>query len=260
MGLLEHRRGPGARVEVRARRPASRTSCGLALAALLLGLSIVTPGAHAGATSTPNAARLVAEAFAWAHRHASVELSARTATSPAQSITMLLTPGASETITTVAGYGTSSVIRVNDGHATYLNVSSLAELSSLQVTTATAADENTWFTLSATDLRDAVLTEWSPLTVGSVFSYGLMGFKRPFRDDGLTTLRGVRVIKLATKSFVVSALGPQGTAYLYLTDTKVPRPFAGRSGAGTNADTMYFTHWDAVAPISVPTGAPALPR
>ena len=260
MRLLESRGGPAASGGPRTRRRALGTSRGLAMSALLLGLSIVAPGALAGATSAPNAGRLVAEAFAWAHRNASVELSARVATGPQQSISMLLTPNVSETITTVAGYGTSSVIRVNDGHVTYVNVSSLAQLSSLEVTTATVADENVWFTVSPSDPRDAVLTQWSPLTVRSVFSYGRMGFQRPFRYDGLTTLRGVRVIRLATRSFVVSALGPPGTAYLYLTDTKVPRPYAGRSGTGENIDTMYFTHWGGVAPILVPTGAPALPQ
>ena len=260
MGLLEFRRGPAALGGARTGRAATKAWRGLAMTALLVGLSTISSDVLAGAAPAPNAGRLVAEAFAWAHRHASVELSARVATGPQQSISMLLTPSASETITSVAGYGTSSVIRVNDGHVTYVNVSSLAQLSSLEVTTATAADENVWFTVSPSDPRDAVLTQWSPLTVRSVFSYGRMGFQRPFRYVGLTTLRGVRVIKLATRSFVVSALGPQGTAYLYLTDTKDPRPYAGRSGTGKNADTMYFTHWDGVTPIPVPTGAPALPQ
>jgi len=237
----------------------SWTACRLAVAALMLGLSSVAPGTLAGATTAPNAGRLVAEAFAWANRHASVELSASVA-SPQQSITVLLTPGASETITTFAGYGTSSLITENGGHLTFVNVSSLAQLSSLEVTTATAADENVWFTVSPTDRRDAVLTQWTPLTVRSVFSYGRMGFQRPFRYDGVTTVRGVRVFKLATKSFVVGALSAPGTVFLYLTDTKVPRPYAGRSGTGKSAYTMYFTHWDSVAPILVPTGAPPLPQ
>ena len=242
-------------------RLASTVTWGLAATTLLLGLTVGTSRTLAGATAAPNAARLVADAFAWAHRYASVELSAAaTTTSPQQSITMLVTPSASETTDTIAGYGTSSLIRVVHGHLTYVNVSSLAQLSSLEVTTATSTDENVWFALSPSDPRDAVLTQWQPLTVRSVFSYGRMGFQRPFHYEGLTTVRGVRVIMIATTSYTVSALGPPGTVYLYLTDTRVPRPYAGHSGTGKNAYTMFFTHWGGVAPIVVPTGAPPLPQ
>jgi hypothetical protein len=173
---------------------------------------------------------------------------------------MLLAANASEVIYTVAGYGTSSVIRVPEGHATYIMVSSLAQFSSLEVTTATAADENVWFLISPSDPRNAVLTQWQPLTVGSVFSYGPMGFKRPLRYDGVTRLRGVRVARFTTKSYAVGALDNGGPEYLYLTDTKVPHPYAGRSGTGANTYTMYFSHWGNVAPIAVPTNAAPLPQ
>jgi hypothetical protein len=228
------------------------------VSALLIGLGAVAPG-PAGA-STPNAGRLAAEAFAWADKHASVELSASLLTSPQQSITMLLTPLASQTTVTIAGTGTSSVIRETKGHVTYVNVSSLAELASLQVSTASPADENVWFTVSSTDPRNQSLTTWQPLTVRSVFSYGLMGFRRPMRFDGVVTLDGVRVYRLITMSYTVDALGPPGPTFLYLTDTTVPRPFAGRAGTGANVHTMYFTHWDNVSAIDVPTRAAPLPQ
>jgi len=238
----------------------STNSRALALSALLVGASVVVGVLPARATTDPNVRRLVTQAFAWANTHSSVELSAIASTSSECSITMLLTPNASETIVSTANYGTSSLIRVAEGHTTYVRVSSLAELSSLEVTTASAADENVWFTISPSDPRNVVLTNWEPLTVRSVFSYDLMGFKRTFRYDGLTRLRGVRVFKLITRSFTVSACSAPGPVYLYLTDTKVPHPFAGRTGEGAQTATMYFNHWANVAPIAVPTTAPPLPQ
>ncbi len=228
------------------------------VSALLIGLGAVAPG-PAGA-STATAGRLAAAAVAWADKHASVELSASASTPPQQSITMLLTPRASQTTVTFAGTGTSSVIRETKGHVTYVNVSSLAELASLQVSTASPADENVWFTVSPTDPRNQSLTTWQPLSVRSVFSYGLMGFHRPMRFDGVTTLDGIRVYRLTTMSYIVDALGPPGPTFLYLTDTTVPRPFAGRAGTGANVHTMYFTHWDNVSAIDVPTRAVPLPQ
>lgn len=238
----------------------SSTSRVLALSALLVGTFVVAGDIPARASTAPNVGRLVAQAFTWANTHSSVELSAVGQTSNECSITMLLTPNASETIVSTAGYGTSSLIRVVEGHTTYIQVSSLAQLSSLEVTTATAADENVWFTISPSDRRNVALTNWEPLTVRSVFSYGLMGFKRSFRYDGLTRLRGVRVFRLVTMSYTVNACFAPGPVYLYLTDTKVPHPFAGRSAKGGQRATMYFSHWGSVAPITVPTNAPMLPQ
>jgi hypothetical protein len=70
----------------------------------------------------------------------------------------------------------------------------------------------------------------------------------------------VRVFKLMTRSYTVSACFAPGRVYLYLTDTKVPHPFAARSGKGAQTATMYFDHWGNVVPITVPTNAPPLPQ
>ena len=240
----------------------STTSRALALSALLIGASVVAGVIPARATTDPNVGRLVARAFAWANTHSSVELSAINSPSNECSITMLLTPEATETNVRVSNYGTSSVIRVAQGHATDIRVSSLAQLSSLEVTTASVADENVWFTISPSDPRNVVLNNWAPLTVRSVFSYDQMvGFNRTFHYDGLTRLRGVRVYKLTTRSYIVNTpCAAPGPVYLYLTDTKVPHPFAGGGGKGAHTFTMYFTHWGKVAPIPVPTNAPPLPQ
>jgi hypothetical protein len=223
-------------------------------------LSVTDVAVGSASTSSPNADQLLATALTFAARQTSLTLSG---TLIASGLTLRFTESfssvGSDGAEVIAGIGTEDEAQTTYGHPAFVKASSLAVLSDLlQVKKPTVSEIGQWYEIPKTDKRySGFVQAGGAQTISQAFSISQRGFAAKATYEGTTTLKGVKVIKLLTKSNMWANGSALIAQTLYITNTAKSRPYA-TSGPSSSSGVLYFSHWGNSS-VTIPTAVGALP-
>jgi hypothetical protein len=238
----------------------------LSLKVVAVGAIVFSPmlAPLAGGGATPNGHDLLVAALKDASKNSSYEeFGAFRASGSPSSMTVLVTKTGQETIDNEQETGTVFLVEPTDAHRLFFRATTVhALLLFLSVHAPRASLVNRWLYLDPSDQRYKTWASSGPRTVATQFVIGPRTFGSSAKYEGVTTLKGTRVVKLGVTSSWMSPTNALIPMVLYVTDTHQPLPFAvvGKLGDIPAPVTSYFSRWSAVPPIRIPRSNEVLPQ
>jgi hypothetical protein len=224
-----------------------------------LGALVLTPllGPLAAGSATSSGHALLAAALTDARKYPSYETySAFTASGSPSSITYFVTTKAQKDIDTEQETGTVFIVQPTDVHRLFFRATTVhALLLFLNVSAPTGSEVGRWFYLDSSDQRYQKLAPSGPQTVATQFVIGPRAFGSAATYEGVTTLRGSKVIKLGVTSSMMSPTNALIPMVLYVTDSdrRMASATVGNIGDIPSPVTSYFSEWGTVPAIHIPS-------
>jgi hypothetical protein len=243
-----------------------KTSLTLSLGVAVLGTLVLTVlrGPLPAGSAAPNGHDLLVAALTNARKNSSYELySAFTASGSPSSMTYFVTATGQETVDSEQETGTVFFLQPSDAHRVFIRATTVhALLIFLSVRAPRASEVNRWFYLAPSDKRYTSMTASGPRTIATQFVIGPHTFGSAAKYEGVTSLRGTKVIKLGVNSSMMSPTNALVPTVLYITDSSRPLPYAieGKINGISSTVTSYFLRWDSVPKLHVPSSHDVLPQ